>query len=96
MSLSHRSHNLLHEIHLPEIVPVTKSYLVDSFFNALQVEASHSPDLLQLAINQHGVRVRSHSCLFCEYCLFIWTNHEEGDRLLRMLGCQLRHPVITL
>lgn len=72
-----------------KVIPVPQTYLIDSVVNVLNAQFSHPPDLLELAVDHHSIRVAGHSSLLGEGILLSLLGHQESNRLFDVLQSQL-------
>lgn len=83
------SNDVLCEIVAWEVISVPQTYLVYGIIDGLDTQLSHSPDLLQLAVDHHHVRVRLHFGLLGKGRLLSFVRDQEGDWLFEVFQGQL-------
>lgn len=75
-----------------EVVTIAQTYLVDGIVDVLDVEFTHSPDLLKLAVDHHCVWIANYACLLSEGCLLSLLRNQKRNRLFDMLKSKSLDP----
>lgn len=79
----------LSETYLYEIVSVSHADFFYRVIDCLQVQSTHSPDFLQLAVNHHCIWVWTNFNLLGERILLTFLWQQERDWLLQVLNWKL-------